>query len=143
MVTSDTFALFTSLAVTTNYFGRVRGESATEAGDYSEPVSFVTTASGTGVVPRNDTPQDYTLEQNYPNPFNPSTTIQFALLEGGYTTLRILNPLGEEVTLLLSEFVGPGRHNIVWRAEGVPSGVYLCELRSGGYRQAIRMVLLK
>ena len=42
-------------------------------------------------------PKTVKLFENYPNPFNPSTTIEFAVPQAAFVTLKIYNILGEEV----------------------------------------------
>ena len=42
-------------------------------------------------------PRGFHLGQDYPNPFNPSTTIRFALPEGGHVRLWVLNVLGKRI----------------------------------------------
>ncbi|MBK8552700.1 MAG: hypothetical protein IPL53_17185 [Ignavibacteria bacterium] len=44
----------------------------------------------------------YELKDNYPNPFNPVTTIKYELAVNGYTTLKVYDILGKEVTNLVS-----------------------------------------
>jgi hypothetical protein len=73
-------------------------------------------------------PAQFELQQNFPNPFNPKTQIAFSLPRQGLVTLKIFTIRGEEVTLLLAEELSPGRHQIEWNAEGLPSGVYFYRL---------------
>lgn len=73
----------------------------------------------------------YALRQNYPNPFNPSTTIEFALPKAGFVTLKIYNLLGQEVATLVAEKLPVGKHQRVWEAKGLASGVYLYHLEAG------------
>ncbi|MGA9117364.1 MAG: Omp28-related outer membrane protein [Bacteroidota bacterium] len=88
------------------------------------------------------------LEGNFPNPFNPGTEISFALPAGGPVRLRIYSLLGEAVRTLLEETRSAGTHTVRWdgRTDGggdAPSGVYICEMTSGGVRQAHKMMLLR
>jgi hypothetical protein len=71
------------------------------------------------------------LHQNYPNPFNPSTTIEFALLQPAFITLKVYNLLGEQVALLVAEKRLSGIHKVSWDARGLASGVYLYRLEAG------------
>jgi hypothetical protein len=90
-----------------------------------------------------DQPEDYTLFQNYPNPFNPGTTIKFSLPSSGYATLKIYNALGEEVAVLLDKELTTGTYEVEWNASGLPSGVYLYHLKTEGYFETKKMMLLK
>ncbi|MCB9258701.1 MAG: T9SS type A sorting domain-containing protein [Ignavibacteriales bacterium] len=88
-------------------------------------------------------PEEFALLQNYPNPFNPTTNIQFALPEGGYTELVIYNSLGQEVQKLISEFKSEGTYSITFNAKNLPSGIYFYSLRSGNFFQTNKMLLLE
>jgi hypothetical protein len=98
-------------------------------------------------------PERFTLYQNYPNPFNPKTTIEFYIdgsqsVEMVHTKLEVFNILGQEVTTLIDEPLGPGLYEVSWdgtNASGdrTASGVYLYRLKYGDAVQAKKMVLLK
>jgi hypothetical protein len=77
------------------------------------------------------TPAKYALHQNYPNPFNPSTTIEFALPKASFVTLKIYDLLGNEVATLVAEKLPAGKHQRVWEASGLASGMYLYRLEAG------------
>ncbi|MBL0175419.1 MAG: T9SS type A sorting domain-containing protein [Ignavibacteria bacterium] len=83
------------------------------------------------------------LEQNYPNPFNPSTTIAFSLPEAAAARISIYSPLGMLVSVPVNGMVPAGRHSLRFDARGLPSGVYTCELLSGGRRLTRAMVVMK
>jgi hypothetical protein len=88
-------------------------------------------------------PVRYELTQNYPNPFNPSTTIEFALPQAGYMTLKVYNILGQEVAALVAGDHAAGTFKATWDASGLPSGVYFYRLTSGEYVQTKKMVLMR
>ncbi len=91
-----------------------------------------------------DVPQSPRLTiSNYPNPFNPSTTIHFTLPKAGQVEITLFNPLGQQVELLLDEFLPAGEHNIVFHADHLASGLYLCSIRSGRHIQTRKMVLVR
>jgi 5'-nucleotidase / UDP-sugar diphosphatase len=95
--------------------------------------------SGVSVQPR-----QCILEQNYPNPFNPDTNIRFWLPKSAMAGLDIMNIRGERVIELLSQArLEQGEHSIPFRAGGLPSGVYFCLLRAGGFAAVRKMTLLK
>jgi hypothetical protein len=87
-------------------------------------------------------PKKYHLEQNYPNPFNPSTTISFTLPNTEQATLKIYNLLGEEVVILINEYLPSGRHSIPWNAENLESGIYFYQLVCGEFAEKKKMMLL-
>ena len=67
------------------------------------------------------------LLQNYPNPFNPSTKISFQLTGKANVKLEVYNSLGQQVSILLDEYRGPGNHMVDFNGEGLPSGIYFCK----------------
>jgi len=88
-------------------------------------------------------PDAYRLFQNYPNPFNPSTTIQFSTAESQFTTLKVFDLLGREVSLLVDQKLEPGVHSVTFDASGLPSGVYFYRMEAGNFVQTMRLVILK
>ncbi len=88
-------------------------------------------------------PEEYFLSQNYPNPFNPSTKIKFSLPSSGYAILKIHNALGEEVDVLLDKELATGTYEVEWNAAGLPSGVYFYQLKTEGYFETKKMILMK
>jgi S-formylglutathione hydrolase FrmB len=97
-----------------------------------------------GIFDENDERlSSFMLYQNYPNPFNPSTSIAFALPKSGFVTLKIYNTLGEEVATLVSEKLPAGKHQRVWEAKGLASGVYVYRLEAGEFVQKRKLVLLR
>jgi hypothetical protein len=89
-------------------------------------------------------PVDFRLEQNYPNPFNPSTTIIFDLPRQSVVTLKVYNILGQEVaTIVHNEAMQVGRHQRVFDATGLSSGVYFYKMTAGEFTETSKMILLK
>jgi hypothetical protein len=88
-------------------------------------------------------PAEFHLEQNYPNPFNPTTTIKFLLPSSGYTILKIYNTSGEVLAMLLDNELNRGVYEVEWNATGLPSGVYYYQLRTEGYVENKKMILIK
>lgn len=68
------------------------------------------------------------INQNYPNPFNPSTNISFGVLDEGEVTVKIVDLLGNELTVLENSFMRPGEYSRVWAADNFSSGVYFVQL---------------
>ena len=88
-------------------------------------------------------PFDLLLVQNYPNPFNARTVIAFTLTRPGPVHLRIVNALGEEVEELHRGPLPAGRHELIWRAAGHPSGVYGVRLQGGEETLSRKILLLR
>lgn len=83
------------------------------------------------------------LHQNYPNPFNPSTTIRINLPESGNVSLKIYNPIGEEVTSLINGFTEAGVYTLNFNAENLPTGIYIYQLRTNENTLTKKMLFLK
>ncbi|MDQ3020437.1 MAG: S8 family serine peptidase [Bacteroidota bacterium] len=89
------------------------------------------------------TPDSYSLSQNYPNPFNPTTNIKFGLTNAGFTSLKIYDALGREISNLVSENLQAGVYEVNWNASSFTSGVYFYKLESEGFAETKRMMLIK
>lgn len=88
-------------------------------------------------------PAQLALHQNFPNPFNPSTRLRFSLPSASFIQLGIYDLAGKQVAALISDYLPPGNHQLVWNAENQASGVYLIRLESNSETQIKRMTLLK
>ena len=82
-----------------------------------------------------------------PNPFNQQTAISFKLQASVQAKLKVFDVAGREVESLVTGHLSLGRHEVVWNAEGLSSGVYLVrlELQSAGtlqHHEAVRKVIL-
>ena len=88
-------------------------------------------------------PDIYYLGQNYPNPFNPNTTISWQSPESGIQSLKVFDLLGNEVSTLIDEYKPAGNYEIKFNANGLPSGTYFYQLKSGTHVETRKMILLK
>jgi len=98
---------------------------------------------GVTSVQNENYPSEFKLNQNYPNPFNPSTKINFTIPEDEVVTLSIFNTLGEKVVTLVNDVLTAGSHSVEFGGTGLPSGIYLAQLRSGNNLSTIKMSLIK
>ncbi|MGQ9644748.1 MAG: choice-of-anchor V domain-containing protein [Ignavibacterium sp.] len=105
--------------------------------------------------------KDFILYQNYPNPFNPSTKIRFVIPNGVrnlkdfssqtprndnlLVTLKVYDPLGNEVVTLLNDYRSAGVYEIIFDAKefNLTSGVYLISLSTGNFSETKKIVLMK
>ncbi len=89
-------------------------------------------------------PGEFQLTQNYPNPFNPSTKINYSLPVESNVTLKIYNILGQEVVSLIdNELISAGNHEVTFKANGLPTGIYIYSIRANDFVQTKKMLLLK
>lgn len=106
------------------------------------PEDSVFTGNITAVENEN-LPQTFGILGNYPNPFNPSTKINFTMVANGDVEVIIYDVLGNEVFRKHEENLAAGTHSIYFNGEGMPSGIYIAALRSGGLRVFHKMMLVK
>jgi hypothetical protein len=85
----------------------------------------------------------FVLEQNYPNPFNPSTKIRFSIPKSSMLKLSVYNVIGEEIAVLADGYYDAGYHEVNFKAQNLPSGVYLYKLQYEGLIQMKKMLLLE
>jgi flagellar hook assembly protein FlgD len=93
-------------------------------------------------------PSTYRLDQNYPNPFNPSTTIRYAIPNDGPVTLKVYDITGSEVITLVNEQKNAGTYEARFDArnasgKALASGVYFYQIKTGGFSQTKKLLLLK
>ncbi|HZW40548.1 MAG TPA: YCF48-related protein [Ignavibacteriaceae bacterium] len=79
----------------------------------------------------------------YPNPFNTTTTICYSLLKSGFTTLKVYDILGREITTLVNEDKSEGSYLIEYNASKLSSGVYFYSLTTGSFSMNKKMILMK
>ena len=89
-------------------------------------------------------PGTHELYQNYPNPFNPRTRISFTLGSRASVQLIVYDLLGREVRTLAGGTMEAGKHNAVFEASELPSGVYFCSLKiNNSLFKTIKLLLTK
>jgi hypothetical protein len=139
---SDTSIIVTGLQVNTFHFWKVRANNSFGTSNWSIVWRFKT-VNPVGIDDEELLPSEYVLEQNYPNPFNPSTNFRFKISEAGLTTLKIFNLLGQEVAVLLDEYMDPGTYDIRFDAEGLSSGIYFYRIRVNDFSASKKMILVR
>ncbi len=93
-------------------------------------------------------PESYKLVQNFPNPFNPETTIQYQIPEAGNVKIVIYSILGQKVKTIVNESKSAGYYSVKWDGRndyGIlsSSGIYICIMESGNFKDLIKMIFLK
>lgn len=97
----------------------------------------------TSVIDDNKLPSSFELMQNYPNPFNPTTFISYTLSRPGVVTLTVTNAIGQTVATLVNGHREAGRHNEVFSAGTLTSGVYFYTLTTPLGVQTKKMMFIK
>ncbi|MDQ7065918.1 MAG: FlgD immunoglobulin-like domain containing protein [candidate division KSB1 bacterium] len=93
-------------------------------------------------------PTEFALHPNYPNPFNPQTTIRYDLPVPAEVRLTILDMQGRTVRRLVALRQAAGSYTVVWdgrdhAGRALASGVYVYQIRAGGFSQSAKMLMLK
>ncbi len=88
-------------------------------------------------------PSKYELNQNYPNPFNPVTSIQFSLHKTSKILLSIYDINGKLIETLTDKVMQPGSYTEQWNASSYSSGIYFYILKTDGFIQKRKCMLLK
>lgn len=114
----------------------------------SEIVEVTFDWEGTPYGDNNTVPVITALQGNYPNPFNPTTKINFSLKEAGKVNLEIYNLKGQKVKTLMNKNMDADNHSVIWSGEDnsgkkVSSGIYLYRMKSKGYSETKKMILIK
>lgn len=93
-------------------------------------------------------PASFELLPNLPNPFNAETRLRFKLAAASQVHLGIYNNLGQLQRTLVSEYMVPGQHEVVWDgtlSDGstAASGGYVAVMSVSGMRFSRPLLLLK
>ena len=117
----------------------------TKVSDHLPVVADFDLSPITDIKKKDDTPKKFGLRQNYPNPFNPATTIKFTIpAETQHAvSLRIYNPLGQEIKTLINQSLQPGNYEVDFNASTLSSGIYYYKLTAGNFSETKKMVLIK
>ncbi len=90
------------------------------------PVVAIVTPSAVKGITRND----LTFFGNYPNPADGNTNIKFSLASIGDITIQVMDMKGQLLSTLTQSNMASGAHSIPVNTNGMPSGDYICLLRT-------------
>ena len=88
-------------------------------------------------------PTEVSLAQNYPNPFNPATTIGYELPASTDVRLDVYDMTGRQLSTLVNGVYPSGYHTVQWDAIGLPTGIYVYRLTTGGKAITQTMTLVR
>ncbi len=97
----------------------------------------------TGVTSNNEIANKFTLKQNYPNPFNPSTIIEFSVPSAGDVSITVFDAAGREVAVLVNGHRERGNYAVQFSAVNLSSGIYFYKLKSEGFEETKKMLMVK
>jgi len=105
--------------------------------NYGEP--FTTTQPDLHI----EAPANFILHSARPNPFNPTTQLSFDLPKPGRVEVVVYDIFGRQVAELLNDWRNPGSYQVNFNAEGLSSGIYFTQMKSGGYLVCQKIIYLK
>jgi photosystem II stability/assembly factor-like uncharacterized protein len=133
-------SVFDLAIVGANLFAAVSSDIASIRSVWRRPLSEMPTGVGDKYE---QNPTEFKLEQNYPNPFNPTTVIPFSLQSKSFVSLKIYDLIGRVIATIISEELSAGNYLKQWNADGLPSGVYFCQLRAGSLVEMKKLMLMR
>jgi hypothetical protein len=104
---------------------------------------FLYYSKPTSVESEKNIVSEFNLLQNYPNPFNPNTVISYNIPEHSLVTLNIYNLLGEKIKTLIQQEQVPGKYQINFDGNNLPSGIYFYQLKTDKFQQTKKMLILR
>lgn len=88
-------------------------------------------------------PDKFAMLTNYPNPFNPNTTIRYSIPNKSHIVLAVYDIVGQHIATLVDEVKSFGTYEINYKAQHIPSGMYVCRLNYSGQSLSNKIVLIK
>lgn len=87
-------------------------------------------------------PVDLSLLPVYPNPFNSTASIRFSLARETRVEIAVFDILGRKVDQIISGNFAAGNHSVLWNANGLSSGLYFVQARTGDHVRVVQKALL-
>ena len=144
---SESYTLNNKTIIIVATDGSSISEIATITGEYTIESSIIVSSDETIIIMSDIVviPQGFTLEEAFPNPFNPSTNFSLIVGESGFFSLRVFNILGQEVSVLASEYLSAASTPYVysWDAQNMSSGIYIVRAELNNKVEMQRVTLLK
>lgn len=85
----------------------------------------------------------FKMQQNYPNPFNPITTVTVEVKQADEFEVIVYDIVGKTVEILHKGPLAAGLHRFSFDGTDLPSGLYLCEVKSRDELEVMKMILAK
>ncbi|MEO8472684.1 MAG: DUF1501 domain-containing protein [Chryseolinea sp.] len=85
----------------------------------------------------------FALKDCYPNPAKEKTTVSF-MLNGYYqVNVNLMNTQGKIVKAMVDGMYEPGEHKIEVDISSLPAGAYVYQLKTGFYKEAKKLIIVK
>ncbi len=88
-------------------------------------------------------PSGYKLFNIYPNPFNPTAVITYEIPKAVHVYLKVYDILGKEISVLEEGVKQAGKHEVIFNGVNFSSGVYFVVLKTEGFVDSRKFVLIK
>ena len=94
-------------------------------------------------IPNSKLPLKFNLGYPIPNPFNPQTQLTFSLPKAGDVLLIVYDVYGREVTRLHDGWLQTGVYLTNFDGTWLSTGIYFASLKTDGFSQTRKLLLLK
>ena len=88
-------------------------------------------------------PAVYGLGSAYPNPFNPTTSIELAMPQDGFVSIKVYNLKGQVIATLHEGMLTANRYSFTWDAINMASGMYFLKVEAAGNVDVQKIMLMK
>jgi uncharacterized protein (DUF1501 family) len=85
----------------------------------------------------------FSLEDCYPNPAREKTTMHFKVNSSYHVTIDLFNNSGKKAKTMVDGYYTPGEHQVDVDLTDLPTGNYVYQLRTGFYKEAKKLVVIK
>jgi len=94
-------------------------------------------------IAMSELPAVFGLQQNIPNPFNQNTVIKYQLPTETKVDVIIYDIAGKEIAKLVQGIKPAGKHEVVFDAKQLVSGIYFVRMEAGDFNSTKKIILLK
>jgi uncharacterized protein (DUF1501 family) len=85
----------------------------------------------------------FSLEDCFPNPAKDKTTINFKVNSSYHVNIDLFNNSGKKIRAMVDGVYNPGEHMVEVDVADLAAGTYVYQMRTGFYKEAKKLVILK
>ncbi|HEY3403462.1 MAG TPA: DUF1501 domain-containing protein [Ohtaekwangia sp.] len=85
----------------------------------------------------------FALEECYPNPAKGKTTVHFKINSAYHVDVVLFDNSGKKALTMVDGFFEPGTHKVEVDLTGMQAGTYIYELKTGFYKEAKKLIIVK
>jgi WD40 repeat protein len=79
----------------------------------------------------------------YPNPGKDVFYIEFFNDDINFVDLRIYDMYGREIDFIIEDVLPEGMQKFEWNAENLTEGIYICQIKSNGRTESVKIMVIK